>query len=98
VLRILRLNRAASAALLLCAAVLVAGCETPGGSGKAGPAATAPPKAAAPRYNLAGYPPGFKEGYADACATPRRRNAERFKSDNDYSMGWQDGSGVCRTR
>jgi hypothetical protein len=94
-----RLNRAASAALLLCAAVLIAGCETVGG-GKAGagPGATAPSKAPAPRYNLAGYPAGFKEGYADACATPRRRSAERFKSDNDYSMGWQDGSGVCRTR
>jgi hypothetical protein len=94
------LNRAASAALLLCAAVLIAGCETPGGSGKAGPgpAATTPPKAPAPRYNLAGYPAGFKEGYADACATPRRRNAERFKSDADYSTGWQDGQSACRAR
>jgi hypothetical protein len=52
----------------------------------------------APRYNLVGYSASFKQGYADACATPRRRNAERFKSDTDYSMGWQDGSSTCRSR
>lgn len=51
-----------------------------------------------PRYNLTGYSAAFKQGYADACASPRRRNADRFKSDTDYSMGWQDGSSVCRKR
>jgi hypothetical protein len=94
-------SRAASAALVLCAAVLVAGCETPGG-GSGGPGATAPSKAPAPapapRFNLSGYPAGFKEGYADACASPRRRNAERFKSDTQYSMGWQDGQSACRAK
>jgi hypothetical protein len=90
------LNGAASAALLLCIAVLVAGCEAVGG----GAAPPAPPaaKAPAPRFNLTGYPAGFKDGYADACATPRRRNAERFKAENDYSMGWQDGASACRSR
>ncbi|MDB5905100.1 MAG: hypothetical protein JWM26_3978 [Betaproteobacteria bacterium] len=92
------LNGAASAALLLCIAVLVAGCEAVGG-GAAPPAPTAPAaKAPAPRFNLTGYPAGFKEGYADACATPRRRNAGRFKAENDYSMGWQDGASACRSR
>jgi hypothetical protein len=51
-----------------------------------------------PPYNLSGYSAGFKEGYADACAKPARRNAERFKSDADYSMGWNDGESVCRGR
>jgi hypothetical protein len=93
-----RLNGAASAALLLCTAVLLAGCESLGG-GASPPAPAAPAaKAPAPRFNLTGYPVGFKEGYADACATPRRRNAERFKAENDYSMGWQDGASACRSR
>ena len=55
-------------------------------------------KRAAPRYNLTGYPPAFKQGYADACATPRRRNELRFKEDTDYQIGWQDGNSVCRAR
>ena len=57
------------------------------------PAATPPP---APRVNLTGYSAAFKQGYADACA--KRRSAERFKSEVDYSMGWQDGSSACRSR
>jgi hypothetical protein len=81
----------------LCVAVLVAGCESLGG-GSAPPAPAAPAKAPAPRYNLSGYPPGFKDGYADACATPRRRNAQRFKAESEYSMGWQDGASACRAR
>lgn len=52
----------------------------------------------APRFNLTGYSTAFKQGYADACATPKRRNSERFKTDTDYSMGWQDGQSACRSR
>jgi hypothetical protein len=43
--------------------------------------------------NLVGYSAAFKQGYADACA--KRRNAERFNSDGDYAMGWQDGRSAC---
>ena len=50
----------------------------------------------ATRYNLTGYSASFKQGYADACASPRRQNAARFKSEIDYSMGWQDGQSACR--
>jgi hypothetical protein len=57
-----------------------------------------PPRASVARYNLTGYSAGFKQGYADACASPRRQNAARFKSDTDYSMGWQDGQSACRAR
>ena len=82
------------AALWSCAVALaIAGCatETPKQD-------STPTRPAAPRYNLAGYPPAFKAGYADACATPRRRNEQRFKDDTDYRIGWQDGSSVCRVR
>ena len=88
---------AASAAVLLC----VAGCETlPGMSSSspqqpAAPAASQPPSPV-PRVNLTGYSASFKQGYADACA--KRRNAERFKAEVDYSMGWQDGQSACRKR
>jgi hypothetical protein len=62
------------------------------------PAATTSKPPPAPRFNLTGYSTAFKQGYADACATPKRRNAERLKTDTDYSIGWQDGSSACRSR
>jgi hypothetical protein len=88
---------AASAAVLLC----VAGCETLSGMSSSSPQTPAPASqssapAPAPRVNLTGYSASFKQGYADACA--KRRNAQRFKADIDYSMGWQDGSSACRSR
>ena len=88
---------AASAAVLLC----LAGCETISGMSSSSPqkpatATTTQPAAPAPRINLTGYSAAFKQGYADACA--KRRNAERFKAEVDYSMGWQDGSSACRSR
>jgi hypothetical protein len=75
--------------MVTAAAVLLSGCETMGSAGSPPPA---------PPYNLSGYSAGFKEGYADACAKPARRNAERFKSDADYSIGWNDGQSACRGR
>jgi hypothetical protein len=87
-----------TAAFILAAPLVLGGCQTvSGGSAPTSPSTStsSPP---APRYNLAGYSAAFKAGYADACSNPRRRNAERFKSDNDYSMGWQDGSSACRGR
>lgn len=82
------LSRAASVPLM-AAALLIAGCETPRepSSTSGSPAST---------YNLAGYPAAFKQGYADACASPRRRNEERYKYESDYSMGWNDGQNICR--
>jgi hypothetical protein len=84
---------------VLLASLLSAGCETikrgadtPRSSGTAGKAAAPAP------YNLTGYSASFKEGYADACATPRRSNASRLKSDTDYSMGWTDGASACKAR
>ena len=87
-----RWGRAAIAPLFFLYAVLISGCA---GDGTVAPAA----KQEAPqRYNLTGYSADFKQGYGDACATPRRRNEERFKSDGDYKMGWNDGQSICRSR
>jgi hypothetical protein len=87
---LLRSKRAALAVVVSGAALLLTGCETMGGR-----SASPPPPAP---FNLSGYSAGFKEGYADACAKPARRDAERSKSDVDYAMGWSDGESVCRGR
>lgn len=54
-----------------------------------------------PAVNLSGYPPEFRQGYADGCASanaPRRRDEARFKSDANYAQGWQDGYDICRRK
>lgn len=53
--------------------------------------------------NLAGFPPGYKQGYADGCSSARSvlgstKNAKRFKSDPRYAQGWRDGADVCGKR
>jgi len=57
-------------------------------------------RAAKPTYNLAGYPPAVREGYIDGCESAKRssyarKDAARFSSDPQYSMGWNDGFGIC---
>ena len=57
-------------------------------------------KASRPTYNLAGYPPGVREGYIDGCESAKRtqyarKDAKRFAADAQYSMGWNDGFGIC---
>lgn len=54
-----------------------------------------------PPVNLSGYSAAFKQGYGDGCASARgtmRRDDARYRSDNDYMMGWSDGNSVCRAR
>ena len=54
-----------------------------------------------PEVNLSGYPPEFKQGYADGCASARgrqKRNDARFRSDYQYAQGWRDGFDICRKR
>jgi hypothetical protein len=82
--------RSVRVAFLLLAAVLTAGCANR-------PASTA----AAPGVNLSGYPPEFRAGYADGCASvdaARKRDEQRFKADANYAQGWRDGYDVCRRR
>ena len=56
--------------------------------------------ASKPTYNLAGYPPAVREGYIDGCESAKRtqyarKDAKRFAADPQYSMGWNDGYGIC---
>lgn len=53
-----------------------------------------------PNVNLGGYPPEFRQGYADGCAsaqplTRRTRDEARFKADANYAQGWADGYAIC---
>lgn len=57
-------------------------------------------RASKPTYNLTGYPPAVREGYIDGCETAKRssyarKDAARFSADGQYSMGWNDGFGIC---
>ena len=57
-------------------------------------------KASRPTYNLTGYPPAVRDGYIDGCESAKRseyarKDAARFASDAQYSMGWNDGFGIC---
>ena len=58
-------------------------------------------QAARPAYNLTGYPPAVRDGYIDGCESAKgtryaRKDAQRFASDGQYSMGWNDGFGICK--
>lgn len=64
---------------------------------------TITPQPAKPSVNLAGFPPAFKEGYSDGCASVRalvgsKKDETRFKSDPQYAQGWRDGYDVCKHR
>ena len=93
---------------LLAIALILAGCATRPVAPP--PVSTVPEtpaqaqerreKASRPTYNLAGYPPAVREGYIDGCETAKgtkygRKDAGRFASDAQYSMGWNDGFGIC---
>lgn len=58
-------------------------------------------KASRPTYNLTGYPPAVRDGYIDGCESAKRseyarKDAQRFSADAQYSMGWNDGFGICK--
>jgi len=80
-------KRTSSAALLVAAALT--GCG-------------APERKPDQRVNLSGYSQSFKQGYSDGCESAgprgRRRDENRFKTEADYMMGWNDGFSVCRRR
>jgi hypothetical protein len=55
---------------------------------------------ARPIYNLAGYPPAFKDGYIDGCETAKKsayalKDKRRFANDKQYRLGWNDGFSLC---
>jgi hypothetical protein len=64
---------------------------------------TAPAQPDEPQVNLSGYPPPFRDGYADGCDSARRvvgttRDETRFESDSMYAAGWRDGFDICSNR
>ncbi len=80
------LYRALPGLLLLLAA---AGC------------ASSKPVPAPASVNLTGFPPAFREGYGDGCASAGgrvRKDATRFEEDRQYASGWRDGLDACRRR
>lgn len=81
-----------AAALLLCAAF--AGCAAPPLPSQSRNPPPAP-------VNLSGFPPAFRDGHADGCASagaaPRRDEA-RYRSDALYAQGWRDGHAACGRR
>ena len=90
--------------MVLFLGLLAAGCATtrPIPTAHEAPAAAAERRASAPRpaYNLTGYPPAVREGYIDGCESAKhsqyaRKDATRMADDPQYSMGWNDGFGIC---
>ncbi len=66
------------------------------------PAGPLPPSTR-PTYNLSGFPPATKEGYIDGCETAKKseygfKDLERYESDGQYRMGWDDGFDLCRAK
>jgi len=58
------------------------------------------PPSTRPTYNLSGYPPATKEGYIDGCETAKKseygfKDTDRYESDGQYRMGWDDGFDLC---
>lgn len=93
------------ARILLLTALALAGCaemqprRTPATS--PAPVVDLPKSAPAAQLNLSGYPPAFRDGYNDGCASVRgatRRDAKRMKDDSQYASGWQDGYSICKRR
>jgi hypothetical protein len=95
----------------LAALLLLGACGSIPTTGPASGPATAPSSAPPPsksanapaRINMSGYPPEFRQGYEDGCASAgarakggrQVRNEARFKADLQYASGWRDGFDMC---
>ncbi|MCW5603281.1 MAG: hypothetical protein KIT18_01845 [Burkholderiales bacterium] len=92
----IELTRGFAACVAVAFCIAVAGCATQQ------PLPSQSPKPVPAPVNLSGYPPEFRQGHADGCASARsgsiRRDEARFKSDAQYMQGWQDGHAVCGKR
>lgn len=72
------------------------------------PAAPATPQRPAPYVepppppvNLQGFPPSYRLGFGDGCATGRgseKKDPVRFGNDGNYRVGWQDGVAQCKAK
>ena len=96
-------------ACILLLAVL-AGCATVPPSAPGAPSAPTPAPLPAekpyvepppPPVNLQGFPPTYRLGFGDGCATARggeQKDAARYAADGNYRTGWQDGVAQCKKR
>lgn len=92
----------------ICIAFLlatVAGCATVAPSPGAPPATPAAPapyvEPPPPPVNLQGFPPSYRLGFGDGCATGRgtdKKDPVRFGNDGNYRVGWQDGLAQCKAK
>jgi hypothetical protein len=51
--------------------------------------------------NLQGFPPTYRLGFGDGCATARgseQKDVARFNADGNYRTGWQDGVAQCKKK
>ncbi|MFO1325649.1 MAG: hypothetical protein U1F15_16540 [Burkholderiales bacterium] len=91
---------------VIASSAVVAACATvapPGGSAPA-PAPNAPApyvEPPPPPVNLQGFPPTYRLGFGDGCATARgteKKDPVRFGNDGNYRVGWQDGLAQCKVK
>ena len=85
--------------ITIVVSIVIAGCASINTSKKVKTSKPMPPSTR-PTYNLAGYPPAFKDGYIDGCETAKEsaygsKDGQRFKEDNQYRNGWKDGYNLC---
>ncbi|MCC7326708.1 MAG: hypothetical protein IT521_07885 [Burkholderiales bacterium] len=83
--------------------VVLAGCATtPEPSPSSAPTAPAPyVEPPPPPVNLQGFPPTYRLGFGDGCATGRgteKKDPVRYGNDGNYRVGWQDGLAQCRRK
>lgn len=62
---------------------------------------TPPAKPIPKKFNLTGYPAGFRFGFNAGCDDARNgltsaSDRNRYNSDSLYRSGWRDGYTVCR--
>ncbi len=94
--------------LALAVIAVIAGCATTTPPAPITPAAPPPPATPAPYVepppppvNLQGFPPSYRLGFGDGCATGRgteKKDPVRFGQDGNYRIGWQDGLAQCKKK
>lgn len=85
----------------LTVALLCAACAVPTQRQRQTQSEPTQPTPSQPQINLSGYSPAFRAGYSDGCASAgysTRRDEQRYRSDADYAMGWNDGNSMCKRR
>lgn len=54
------------------------------------------------RVNLSGFPPAFHQGYMEGCESAGTRHMHRdegrYRKDENYMQGWNDGYSICQRR